>query len=225
MPALSLVNPLMLWGAGGTEASRLLTPCPQPIRRETGPQAPGCQIPKPSTGQAASCQGQSPTDCGLNEERRGSRWTYASPITRGQVTPRLSLQGSSESPLWGWKGIPCPISYMFNAPPHTQTISMEQALPGQQLVPQKARICLLPVIQGLPSLTSTSASHSRYKSTKTHTDKLEAFRRVQPYQGSAQNPAHGMGTVNTLSHTPSHLSSDRALTPFTGPPLQLFTRF
>ena len=118
MPALSLVTPLMLWGGGvGTEASRLLTPCPQLIRRETGPQAPGCQIPKPSTGQAASCQGQSPTDCGLNEERRGSRGTYASPITWGQVSPRLSLQGSSESPLWGWKGIPCPISYMFNAPP------------------------------------------------------------------------------------------------------------
>ena len=82
------------------------------------------------------------------------------------------------------------------------------------------------------------ASHSRFtqpdlhlslpfnvQSTKTHTDKLEAFRRVQPYQGSAQNPAHGTGTVNTLSHTPSHLSSDRALTPFTGPPFELFTRF
>lgn len=139
------------------------------------PQAPGCQIPKPSTGQATSCQGQSPTDCGLNKERRGGRWTYVSPITWGQVTPRLSLQGTSESPLWGWKGIPCPISYMFNTLPpniHTHTVSMEQAFPGQQLVPQEARICLLalPVIQGLPSLTSTSASHSRYKSAKTHMD-------------------------------------------------------
>lgn len=84
-------------------------------------------------------------------------------------------------------------------------ISTEQALPRQQLVPQRAMICILalPVVRGLPSLTSTSASLRECKRAKTRVDELEAYRRVQPCQGQAQNPEQirRVNDKHTLAHS------------------------
>lgn len=98
-----------------------------------------------------------------------------------------------------------PLPHLLQRAQIPHIISTEQALPRQQLVPQRAMICILalPVVRGLPSLTSTSASRRECKRAKTRVDELEAYRRVQPCQGQAQNPEQirRVNDKHTLAHS------------------------